>query len=216
MKSGIKIDPATGQRYRAVNAKGRALLLNPLTNKGTAFTQRERDGLDLHGLMPPAVFTIKQQLERTYENYQAKTSNLEKYIYLESLHYRNETLYYRLLSEPIDEMMAVVYTPVMGEACQKSSHLYRRGRGLYISYEQRDGMEKILTNTEIGDPSIIVVTRERILGLAIRAPEGWGSLLESCASTRCAPEFRRSARCRLRSTSGRIMPRDITIRCTSV
>jgi hypothetical protein len=128
MKIGIKIDPATGQRYRAVNAKGRALLLNPLTNKGTAFTERERHGLDLHGLMPPAVFTIKQQLERTYENYQAKTSNLEKYIYLESLQDRNETLYYRLLSEDIDEM-AVVYTPVVGEACQNSSHLYRRGRG---------------------------------------------------------------------------------------
>jgi hypothetical protein len=82
MRIAIKIDPATGQRYMSVNAKGRALLLNPLTNKGTAFTNRERDELDLHGLLPPAVFTIKQQLDRTYENFLAKTTNLERYIYL--------------------------------------------------------------------------------------------------------------------------------------
>jgi malic enzyme len=188
MKIGIKIDPATGQRYMAVNAKGRALLLNPLTNKGTAFTHRERDELDLHGLVPPAVFTIKQQVERTYENYQAKTSNLERYIYLEALQDRNETLYYRLLSEHIDEMMAVVYTPVVGEACQKFSHIYRRGRGLYISYEQRDCIEKVLANAEIGDPSIIVVTDgERILGLGDQGAGGMGIPIgKLCLYTLCA------------------------------
>ena len=188
MKIGIKIDPATGQRYMAVNAKGRALLLNPLTNKGTAFTHRERDELDLHGLVPPAVFTIKQQIERTYENYQAKTTNLERYIYLEALQDRNETLYYRLLSEHIDEMMAVVYTPVVGEACQKFSHIYRRGRGLYISYEQRDCIEKVLANAEIADPSIIVVTDgERILGLGDQGAGGMGIPIgKLCLYTLCA------------------------------
>ena len=188
MRIGIKIDPATGQRYMAVNVKGRALLLNPLTNKGTAFTHRERDELDLHGLLPPAIFTIKQQLQRTYENYQAKTSNLEKYIYLEALQDRNETLYFRLLLEHIDEMMAVVYTPVVGEACQKFSHIYRRGRGLYISYEQRDCIEKILTNAEIGDPAIIVVTDgERILGLGDQGAGGMGIPIgKLCLYTLCA------------------------------
>src|SRR4051812_40008639 len=158
MKIGVKIDPATGQEYMAVNAKGHALLLNPLTNKGPAFTQRERDELDLHGLLPPTVCTIKQQLDRTYENFLGKTSPLERYIYLSSLQDRNETLFYRLVFEHIDEMMPVVYTPVVGEACQKFSHIYRRGRGLYISYDQREQIEKVLRNADIANPSIIVVT----------------------------------------------------------
>jgi malic enzyme len=188
MKIGIKIDPANGQRYMAVNAKGRALLLNPLTNKGTAFTNRERDELDLHGLLPPTVFTIKQQLQRTYESYLAKTSNLERYIYLESLQDRNETLFYRLVFEHIDEMMAVVYTPVVGEACQRFSHIYRRGRGLYISYDQRENIEKILHNAEIENPSIIVVTDgERILGLGDQGAGGMGIPIgKLCLYTLCA------------------------------
>jgi len=188
MKIGIKIDPATGQRYMSVDAKGRALLLNPLTNKGTAFSLRERDELDLHGLVPPAVCTMKQQLQRTYENYLAKTTNLERYIYLESLQDRNETLFYRLVLEHIDEMMPVVYTPVVGEACQKFSHIYRRGRGLYINYDQRDCIEKILTNFEVADPSIIVVTDgERILGLGDQGAGGMGIPIgKLCLYTLCA------------------------------
>ncbi len=188
MKIGVKIDPATGQRYMAVSAKGHALLLNPLTNKGTAFTNRERDELDLHGLIPPSVCTMKQQLERTYENYLAKTTNLERYIYLSSLQDRNETLFYRLLLEHIDEMMAVVYTPVVGEACQKFSHIYRRGRGLYINYDQRDCIEKILINAGIADPSIIVVTDgERILGLGDQGVGGMGIPIgKLCLYTLCA------------------------------
>ncbi len=188
MKIGIKIDPATGQRYMSVNQKGRALLLNPLTNKGTAFTNREREELDLHGLLPPTVFTIKQQLDRTYENFQAKTTNLERYIFLESLQDRNETLFFRLVLEHIDEMMPIVYTPVVGEACQKFSHIYRRGRGLYISYEQRDHMEKLLHNSEIAHPSIIVVTDgERILGLGDQGAGGMGIPIgKLCLYTLCA------------------------------
>ena len=188
MKIGIKIDPATGQRYMSVNQKGRTLLLNPLTNKGTAFTNRERDELDLHGLLPPTVFTIKQQLDRTYENFQAKTTNLERYIFLESLQDRNETLYFRLVLEHIDEMMPIVYTPVVGEACQKFSHIYRRGRGLYISYEHRDHIEKLLHNSEIAHPSIIVVTDgERILGLGDQGAGGMGIPIgKLCLYTLCA------------------------------
>jgi malate dehydrogenase (oxaloacetate-decarboxylating) len=187
-KFSIKVEPATGQRYMAVSQRGKALLLDPLTNKGTAFTRRERDELGLHGLVPPAVCTIQQQMVRTYENYQAKTSNMEKFIYLTSLHDRNETLFYRLVLEHIDEMMPIVYTPVVGEACQKFSHIYRRGRGLYISYEQKDSIEAILENAEIDDPSVIVVTDgERILGLGDQGAGGMGIPIgKLCLYTLCA------------------------------
>lgn len=184
----IKVDPATGQQYMAVSEKGTPLLLNPLTNKGSAFTRRERDELDLNGLVPPAVCTIQQQMERTYESFQAKTSNLEKFIYLTSLHDRNETLFYRLVLEHIDEMMPIVYTPVVGEACQQYSHIYRRGRGLYIAYEQRESIEKILTNAGIPSPSVIVVTDgERILGLGDQGAGGMGIPIgKLCLYTLCA------------------------------
>jgi malate dehydrogenase (oxaloacetate-decarboxylating) len=184
----IKVDPATGQRYMAVRQKGRPLLLNSFTNKGTAYTRRERDELDLNGLVPPAVCTIQQQMDRTYENFQAKTSNLEKFIYLTSLHDRNETLFYRLVLDHIDEMMPIVYTPVVGEACQKYSHIYRRGRGLYIAYEQRDRIEPILANAGIASPSVIVVTDgERILGLGDQGAGGMGIPIgKLCLYTLCA------------------------------
>ena len=138
--------------------------------------------------MPPAVCTIEQQLERTYENFQAKTTNLEKFIYLTSLQDRNETLFYRLVLEHIDEMMPIVYTPVVGEACQKYSHIYRRGRGLYIAYEQRDRIEKILRNAGIAHPSVIVVTDgERILGLGDQGAGGMGIPIgKLCLYTLCA------------------------------
>ena len=132
MSFSIKVDPATGQQYMAVSQKGRPLLLNSVTNKGTAFTRRERDELDLGGLVPPAVCTIRQQMDRTYGSFKAKTTNLEKFIYLTSLQDRNETLFYRLVLEHIDEMMPIVYTPVVGEACQKySPHLPARSRPLH-------------------------------------------------------------------------------------
>ncbi len=175
MKLSIRIDASTGQKYMAVPQKGIAVLLDPHTNKGTAFTNHERDELDLHGLLPPIVSTMKQQLERTYENYEAKTSDIERFIYLTSLQDRNETLFYRLLYEHIDEMMPVVYTPVVGEACQKFSHIYRRPRGLYISHQSREAIEKTLRNCGISDPSVIVVTDgERILGLGDQGAGGMG------------------------------------------
>jgi malate dehydrogenase (oxaloacetate-decarboxylating) len=188
MSFSIRVDPASGQRYMAVSQKGRALLLNPFTNKGTAFTRRERDELDLNGLVPPAVCTIQQQMDRTYENFQAKTSPIEKFIYLSSLQDRNETLFYRLVLEHIDEMMPIVYTPVVGEACQKYSHIYRRGRGLYITYEQLDRIETILTNAGIPNPSVIVVTDgERILGLGDQGAGGMGIPIgKLCLYTLCA------------------------------
>jgi malate dehydrogenase (oxaloacetate-decarboxylating) len=184
----IKVDPATGQRYMAVAQKGKALLLDPRTNKGTAFTQRERDELDLHGLLPPSTSTIKQQLARTYESFEAKPTNLEKFIYLTGLQDRNETLFYRLVLEHIDEMMPIVYTPVVGEACQRFSHIYRRARGLYVSHEQEGRIEDILRNAEIPHPSVIVVTDgERILGLGDQGAGGMGIPIgKLCLYTLCA------------------------------
>jgi malate dehydrogenase (oxaloacetate-decarboxylating) len=188
MRFSIRVDPATGERYMAVAQKGRDLLLDPFINKGTAFTLRERDELDLHGLVPPEVCTIHEQLQRTYENFQATPSDIERFIYLTSLHDRNETLFYRLVQEHIEEMMPIVYTPVVGEACQRFSHIYRRGRGLYITYEQRDSIERILANAEVPNPSIIVVTDgERILGLGDQGAGGMGIPIgKLCLYTLCA------------------------------
>lgn len=175
MKFAIKIDTKNWQKYIAVNQKGRALLNNPFINKGSAFNRRERDELNLLGILPPHISTIEEQLYRNYENFQALPDNIEKFSYLESLHDRNETLFYRFLYDHIEETIPIVYTPTVGEACQKFSHIYRRSRGLYISYDQSDNIEKILANFYTDNPSIIVVTDgERILGLGDQGADGLG------------------------------------------
>src|SRR6478609_3876565 len=180
-------DGVTGEEYIAVDTRGEALLRDPLTNKGTAFTEGERADLGLDGLVPPAVCTMDQQLVRVYENYRRKPTPLERYIHLASLHERNETLFFRLLDDHIDEMMPVVYTPAVGEACQQFSHIFRRSRGLYISYEQRHNIDTILRN-HARPPAVIVVTDgERILGLGDQGVGGMGipagklSLYTACA-----------------------------------
>ena len=157
-----------------VAADGYALILDPLTNKGTAFPPDERDRLHLNGLLPPAVSTMAQQLDRTYENFRAKSTDLERYIHLASLQDRNETLFFRLVHEHIDEMMPIIYTPVVGEACQQFSHIYRRPRGLYITYEQRDHIEAILENHRRAPAIIVVTDGERILGLGDQGVGGMG------------------------------------------
>jgi len=188
MNFSIKVDAATWQRYLSTPSKGKALLLDPFTNKGTAFTAGERAGLDLDGLLPPAVCTIEQQIDRLHENFLAKPSDLEKFVFLTSLQDRNETLFFRLVHERIDEMMPIVYTPVVGEACQKYSHIYRRGRGLYINYDQRDHIERVLRNFHTTSPSVIVVTDgERILGLGDQGAGGMGIPIgKLCLYTLCA------------------------------
>jgi malate dehydrogenase (oxaloacetate-decarboxylating) len=188
MNFSIKVDPATWQQYISTPFKGKVLLSDPFTNKGTAFTAHERDELGLHGLLPPRVSTIEQQLERIYENFQATQTQIEKFIYMAALQDRNETLFYRLCHERIDELMPIVYTPVVGEACQKFSHIYRRPRGLYISYDQRDDIEKVLLNFHTHNPSIIVATDgERILGLGDQGAGGMGIPIgKLCLYTLCA------------------------------
>jgi malic enzyme len=188
MDFSIKVDPSTWQRYISTPKRGEAVLTDSFLNKGTAFTPSERDELDILGLIPPAVFTIEEQLPRVYESFSSKPTPLEKYIYLASLHDRNEVLYYRLLHERIEEMLPIVYTPVVGEACQKFSHIFRRGRGLYIGIDQQNNIEKVLRNYHTTEPSVIVVTDgERILGLGDQGAGGMGIPIgKLCLYTSCA------------------------------
>lgn len=171
----IRRDAATGEEYLETAIAGPRLLEHPLLNKGSAFTEEERRAFGLLGVLPPGVSTLEVQLDRIYGNYRQKTSNLERYIHLVSLQDRNETAFYRLLSEHLAEMMPIIYTPVVGEACQAYSRIYRRPRGLYISYPQRDQIDAALANIGDQDVSVIVVTDgERILGLGDLGVGGMG------------------------------------------
>jgi malate dehydrogenase (oxaloacetate-decarboxylating) len=164
-----------GTEYLQTSLRGAQLLESPMLNKGSAFTDTERREFGLTGLLPPGVSTLEVQLERIYGNYLQKTSNLERYIHLVSLQDRNETAFYRLLSEHLTEMMPIIYTPVVGEACQAYSRIYRRPRGLYVSYPQRDAIDDALANLGDQDVGVIVVTDgERILGLGDLGIGGMG------------------------------------------
>jgi malate dehydrogenase (oxaloacetate-decarboxylating) len=171
----ISRDPATGEDTLEAPFDGYLLLECPIFNKGSAFPEDERYDLGLMGLLPPHIATIEEQLARTYENYQQKTSAQERYIFLTSLQDRNETLFYRLLYEHITEMLPIIYTPIVGMASQHYSHIYRRPRGLYISYPQRDKIEAILQHAPYAGVRVIVVTDgERILGLGDLGIGGMG------------------------------------------
>ena len=125
------------ERVIEVSLTGKSLLEDPLFNKGSAFSQQERIDFGLLGLLPPHISTVEEQLERTYYNFSQKTSDLEKYIFLICLQDRNETLFYRLLLEHIEEMTPIIYTPVVGLGCQEYSRIYSRPRGLYVSFADR-------------------------------------------------------------------------------
>lgn len=183
-----KVDPATGLPFLAVTKRGRDLLLEPLTNKGTGFPPEERAALGLHGLLPPKVADLDEQLARAYENHRSAKTPLDRYVHLASLQDRNEVLFFRLLHERIDEMMPIVYTPVVGEACQRFSHIYRQSRGLYVGYDQRGHVADVLRNFPIQAPSVIVVTDgERILGLGDQGIGGMGIPIgKLCLYTLCA------------------------------
>lgn len=171
------IKPANAGEEAAIEISltGKQLIESPLLNKGGAFSEEERIEFELQGLLPPHVSTIEEQLARTYESYQQKTTDLERYIYLVSLQDRNETLFYRLLHEHITEMMPVIYTPVVGDGCKQYSHIYRRPRGLYIDYPHRNEIGTILDNAASKDIDVIVVTDgERILGLGDLGVGGMG------------------------------------------
>jgi malate dehydrogenase (oxaloacetate-decarboxylating) len=159
----------------ADGSRGVDLLNHPALNKGTAFTEDERSRLGLHGLLPPQVESLDQQVVRAYEAYRRKDDDLERHIYLRALQDTNEVLCYRLLLEHIEEMTPIVYTPVVAQACEQFSHIYRRPRGLFLSYPLRDSIPTLLRNRPNPEVDVIVVTDgERILGIGDQGAGGLG------------------------------------------
>lgn len=155
--------------------RGARLLRDPALNKGSAFTEAERDALGLRGLLPPHVQTQDEQIERVLQNLAQKSSDLERYIALIALEARNETLFYRVVADRIEEMMPIIYTPTVGTACQQYSRIFHRPSGLFISAEDRGRVAEILRNWPERDVRVIVVTDgERILGLGDLGANGMG------------------------------------------
>ena len=163
------------ERVPAEMRSGIDVLHDPALNKSTAFTEEEREALNLKGLLPPRVATMETQLTRVLGNLRRKTSDLEKYIFLIALQDRNERLFYRTVAEHIDEMLPIIYTPTVGEASQEFAHIFRRPRGLYITTKDRGRVSGILRNWPYRDVRVIVVTDgERILGLGDLGANGMG------------------------------------------
>ncbi len=155
--------------------RGMDLLDSASRNKGTAFSDAERTEFGLHGLLPPQVETLEEQAVRAYEAYRRKDDDLERHIYLRALQDTNEVLFYRLLLDHITEMTPIVYTPTVAAACEQFSHIYRRPRGLFISYPLRDSIPALLRNRPNKDIDVIVVTDgERILGIGDQGAGGLG------------------------------------------
>ncbi|ARD23555.1 MULTISPECIES: NAD-dependent malic enzyme [Shewanella] len=166
---------------------GPAILESPLLNKGTAFSEEERIYFNLEGLIPWVIETIEEQASRAYEQYKSFSNDLDKHIYLRNIQDTNETLFYRLVRNHISEMMPIIYTPTVGLACERFSKNYRRNRGLFISYDNKDRIDDILNNSTRHKVKVIVVTDgERILGLGDQGIGGMGipigklSLYTSC------------------------------------
>ncbi|MDP9442745.1 MAG: oxaloacetate-decarboxylating malate dehydrogenase, partial [Actinomycetota bacterium] len=151
-----------------IRARGNDVLRNPMLNRGTAFTTDEREALDLVGLLPSAVSSMEGQVRRTYEQYRGQPSSLAKHVYLASLRDRNEVLFYRLLSEHLEEMLPVVYTPTIGEVIERFSHDYNRPRGVFLSVDEPEDIERALRDYGLGpdDCDLIVASdSEGILGI---------------------------------------------------
>ena len=154
---------------------GPILLETPLLNKGSAFSVEERMFFNLEGLLPEAIESIEEQTERAYQQYQKFDNDMDKHIYLRNIQDTNETLFYRLVENHITEMMPIIYTPTVGSACEDFSNIYRRGRGLFISYPNRDRIDDMLNNASRQNVKVIVVTDgERILGLGDQGIGGMG------------------------------------------
>lgn len=162
-------------RYLYIPHAGPSLLETPLLNKGSAFTARERASFNLTGLLPPRFETIEEQVERAYMQYNTFDDPLNKHIYLRAIQDNNETLFYRLVQRHIDEMMPIIYTPTVGDACEQFSDIYRSSRGLFISWEERHQLDDIVRNATKRKVKVIVVTDgERILGLGDQGIGGMG------------------------------------------
>ncbi|HEY3293996.1 MAG TPA: NAD-dependent malic enzyme [bacterium] len=171
----MRVDPLTQEIYYEVPEKGYALMRDPLLNKGSAFPYQERNEFHLTGLITDSVGSLEHQIERAYENYSSKRTDLGKYIALESLLDRNETLFYALMMRHLEEMLPIVYTPTVGQACTQMSHIMRHYRGVYITPQNVVAVEEILESVGLPNISLIVVTDgERILGLGDLGANGMG------------------------------------------
>src|SRR6201993_3945309 len=181
---------------RSFSPHGLALLRDPLLNKGTAFPEEKRDPLGLPGFLPAAVMSMQAQVERILTNLRTLPSDLEKYVALNSLHDRNEALFFRVVCDHIDEIQPLIYTPTVGLACQKYGLIFQRPRGLFISYNDRGRIAEILSNWPYRARLIVVTDGERILGLGDLGANGMGipvgklSLYTACAGVhpeQCLP-----------------------------
>jgi malate dehydrogenase (oxaloacetate-decarboxylating) len=154
---------------------GPSLLETPLLNKGSAFSKEERSNFNLTGLLPPRYETIDEQAERAYRQFSSFNTNINKHIYLRAIHDNNETLFFKLVQNNLTEMMPIIYTPTVGDACEQFSDIYRSSRGLFISYEDRFNIDDMLRNATKNKVKVIVVTDgERILGLGDQGIGGMG------------------------------------------
>jgi len=177
--------------------RGVELLNTPTLNKGTAFSEKEREVFGLRGLLPPHVHTMEEQVERVIGNYKWYDTPLGRYVHMMALHDRNEALFYRVVTENLEEMMPIIYTPTVGQACQEFGHLFRKPRGCFIAKKHRNHMVDVLRNWHFVDVKVIVVTDgERILGLGDLGADGMGipigklALYTACAGidpAQCLP-----------------------------
>ena len=167
--------------------RGLALLRDPLLNKGTAFTEAERDALGLRGFLPAHVFSMQAQVERVLTNLRSLPSDLLKYVALNELHDRNEALFFRVVTDNIDEIQPLIYTPTVGLACQRFGYIFQRPRGLFIGANDRGRIAELLGNWPYPTKLIVVTDGERILGLGDLGANGMGipvgklSLYAACA-----------------------------------
>jgi malate dehydrogenase (oxaloacetate-decarboxylating) len=168
---------STNKPLRSINisSSGPTLLNMSLLNKGCAFDDQERKDFNLMGLLPRRFETIEQQVARAYQQYSSFGEPINKHIFLRATQDSNETLYYRLIQDHLEEMMPIIYTPTVGDACERFSEIYRRARGLFIAYPDREHLDEMLANVTKGNVKVIVVTDgSRILGLGDQGVGGMG------------------------------------------
>jgi malate dehydrogenase (oxaloacetate-decarboxylating) len=175
MTMSTQLQSAVSPETLQVSLSGFDLINSPRLNKGTAFSDHERDLFDLHGLLPPHIGNLDEQVERRLEALRSQPDSFSKYSFLRDLQDANETLFYALLVRNVEEMLPLVYTPTVGEGCQRFSEIWRKPRGLFLSYPNKDRIEQILSHARYDDVRCIVVSDgERILGLGDQGAGGMG------------------------------------------